>query len=149
MSLTDTNATDSDVRSEVEIEIKSEAKPETPRTKSARKPVKKMQRSSTFDLKYFHGNTLSFRRGKNNVDVDAIPFESSQKAALTNRKNREQQLNLFHEDSEMEKHLEGQIPLQQRREGFNLITGEAYNDRPVSALSVRTSANFLVQHTPR
>lgn len=124
------------------------------RPKTGRKPVKKVERSSTFDLKYFQGNALPSRRAKFDwslaYDANTLPCEKSQQERLANKKNREQHLNLFEEEPAQAPAV---TPLtrqvfQQRREGFNLITGEAYNDRPVSALSVRTSANFMV-HSPR
>ncbi len=121
----------------------------SPRLKTARKPVKKIERSTTFDLKYFHGNALPSRRAKFDwslaYEPNTLPCEKSHQEAMTNKKNREQHLNLF--EQEPSQAVQNEV-LQQRRQGFNLITGEAYNDRPVSALSVKTSTRFMV-HSPR
>ena len=123
-----------------EVEIKITA--EIPRPKTGNKrPAKKVSRSNTttnFDLKYFRGNTLASRRAIYQIcdhfDVTKSTELAHEEAQL-NKKNREQHLNLFQTDSKPER-----IDLyQQRREGYNLITGELYNDKPVVAISEKAA----------
>ena len=128
-----------DIKSETQSECKQEIT--RPRT-SVRKP-KKITRNNTFDIKYFRGNTLPSSRRSCNYSEN-FDNELAQKEAVANKKNREQSLNLFEASFSP---AGRNASYQQRREGYNLITGEVYNDKPVLALYGRASS--AICHTPR
>lgn len=150
----------------VEIQIKQESTPaktkvgkEAPKPKlvpdiklSARKPVKKVTRSNTtmsFDLKYFRGNALSRRAMETNWS-DQFDLRSNsefcQQEAKNNRiKNREQHMNLFRDEPQ-----ECKVKAyQQKRVGYNVITGEVYNDRPVMAINEKAALLSSRIHSAR
>lgn len=131
----------SDTKSETQSELKKEVT--RPRT-SFRKPKKiaAQQNNNTFDIKYFRGNTLPSARRSYNCQ-DTFDNELAQKEAIANKKNREQSLNLFQSNRPA-----NSASYQQRRQGYNLITGEVYNDKPVLAVYERPHSSNLC-HTPR
>ena len=118
---------------------------------STRKPVKKVTRSNTttsFDLKYFRGNAMTRRAMETNWSDQFDLKKSSefaQQEAQKNRRNREQHVNLFNEEPQ-EMRVKA---YQQRREGYNLITGEVYNDRPVMAINEKAALLSSRIHSAR
>ena len=83
----------------------------------------------------------NFKVGSNKEVVNVKDLNNMYKQeALNNKKNNTQQSNIFGDE-----HLKSRVKpgAQQKREGFNLITGEAYNDSPVQSISEKCSSRGM------